>query len=190
MAYSLFVIYLAASFIRPFEMLPDLAPFRPMVLLGGAALLVAVVNRALEGRHLSPAPQLLLIPLLLLWAAFTVFATQRWLTGAIDTIVTLSSNLFIFYLLVFNLDTLRRVRTTLHVVTLMRIALAQLNPTSGDIDGNTRQVLEALEEATRRGAELLVAPEMVLPGYCIGDLIEHVDFLAANERAISRARDL
>ena len=68
----------------------------------------------------------------------------------------------------------------------MRIALAQLNPTSGDIAGNTGRVLEALEEARRRGADLFVAPEMVVPGYCIGDLIEHVDFLAANEQAMQR----
>jgi NAD+ synthase (glutamine-hydrolysing) len=68
----------------------------------------------------------------------------------------------------------------------MRIALAQLNPLSGDIDGNTRAVLRAMDEATRRGAEILVAPEMVIPGYCIGDLIEDRGFLEANERAMQR----
>ena len=35
----------------------------------------------------------------------------------------------------------------------MRIALAQLDPTSGDIDGNTQKVLDAIAEATARGAE-------------------------------------
>ena len=68
----------------------------------------------------------------------------------------------------------------------MRIALAQLDPTSGDIDGNTQKVLDAITEATARGAELLVAPEMCIPGYCIGDLVEDAGFLAANERAIQR----
>jgi NAD+ synthase (glutamine-hydrolysing) len=68
----------------------------------------------------------------------------------------------------------------------MRIALAQLDPTSGDIDGNTQKVLDAITEATARGAELLVAPEMCVPGYCIGDLVEDAGFLAANERAIQR----
>jgi NAD+ synthase (glutamine-hydrolysing) len=68
----------------------------------------------------------------------------------------------------------------------MRIALAQLNPTSGDIDGNTGALIGAMEEAGRRGAEILVAPEMVITGYCIGDLIEDEAFLEANERAMQR----
>jgi NAD+ synthase (glutamine-hydrolysing) len=66
----------------------------------------------------------------------------------------------------------------------MRIALAQLNPTSGDITGNTARILDALEEAVRRRATLLVTPEMAIPGYCIGDLIEDVHFLRANEQAM------
>jgi NAD+ synthase (glutamine-hydrolysing) len=66
----------------------------------------------------------------------------------------------------------------------MRIALAQLNPTSGDIDGNARKVVAALGEAAAQGADLLVTPEMVVPGYCIGDLIEDQAFLDANERAM------
>ena len=66
----------------------------------------------------------------------------------------------------------------------MRIALAQLNPTSGDITGNAAKICAAIEEARRQEADLLVAPEMALPGYCIGDLVENTDFLAANERAM------
>jgi NAD+ synthase (glutamine-hydrolysing) len=66
----------------------------------------------------------------------------------------------------------------------MRIALAQLNPTSGDISGNQARILTAVRDAAARGAELLVTPEMALPGYCIGDLVEDAGFLAANERAM------
>src|SRR6478736_1864545 len=66
----------------------------------------------------------------------------------------------------------------------MRIALAQLNPTSGDIEGNTARIIAALDAAAAHGAELLVTPEMALPGYCIGDLVEDAGFLAANERAM------
>ena len=76
----------------------------------------------------------------------------------------------------------------------MRIALAQLNPTSGDIEGNTTRILAALDSAARQGADLLLTPEMALPGYCIGDLVEDAVFLAANERAMQRiaaaARDI
>ena len=68
----------------------------------------------------------------------------------------------------------------------MRVALAQLNPVSGDIDGNARTIVGAIEEARRQEADLVVAPEMALPGYCIGDLVEDADFLGANEQAIAR----
>jgi NAD+ synthase (glutamine-hydrolysing) len=66
----------------------------------------------------------------------------------------------------------------------MRIALAQLNPTSGDINGNAAKIVRAIDEARRQRADVLVTPEMALPGYCIGDLVENAGFLAANERAM------
>ena len=66
----------------------------------------------------------------------------------------------------------------------MRIALAQINPTSGDINGNTAKILDALAAAASEKADVVVTPEMALPGYCIGDLVEDAAFLAANERAM------
>jgi len=71
----------------------------------------------------------------------------------------------------------------------MRIALAQLNPTSGDINGNAAKIVDALDQARAAGADLVVTPEMALPGYCIGDLVEDEGFLAANERAMLRIAD-
>jgi NAD+ synthase (glutamine-hydrolysing) len=68
----------------------------------------------------------------------------------------------------------------------MRVALAQLNPVSGDIDGNAERIIRAIDEARRQNADLIVGPEMGLPGYCIGDLLENADFLAANDRAVAR----
>ena len=68
----------------------------------------------------------------------------------------------------------------------MRIALAQLNPTSGDLAANTEKIIDAVREARARGADLVVTPEMALPGYCIGDLVEDTAFVAANEAAMRR----
>jgi len=68
----------------------------------------------------------------------------------------------------------------------MRIALAQLNPISGDIDGNTAKILDAIARAAAQGADLVVTPEMAIPGYCIGDLVEDAGFLEANARAVQR----
>jgi NAD+ synthetase len=66
----------------------------------------------------------------------------------------------------------------------MRIALAQINPTSADLTGNTRRIIDAIAAAADQRAELVVLPELALPGYCIGDLVEDEGFLAANERAL------
>jgi NAD+ synthase (glutamine-hydrolysing) len=66
----------------------------------------------------------------------------------------------------------------------MRIALAQINPTSGDIAGNTARILDAVAQARNERADLVALPEMSLPGYCIGDLVEDAGFLQANERAM------
>jgi NAD+ synthase (glutamine-hydrolysing) len=71
----------------------------------------------------------------------------------------------------------------------MRIALAQIDPISGDIEGNTAKILDALARAQAAGADLLVAPEMAIPGYCIGDLVEDAGFLEANELAMQRVAD-
>jgi NAD+ synthase (glutamine-hydrolysing) len=66
----------------------------------------------------------------------------------------------------------------------MRVALAQINPTSADITGNAAKILEAIAAAAAERADIVVTPELALPGYCIGDLVEDTEFLAANERAL------
>jgi NAD+ synthase (glutamine-hydrolysing) len=66
----------------------------------------------------------------------------------------------------------------------MRVALAQINPISADLSGNTKRIVDAMAAAADQRADLVVLPELSLPGYCIGDLIEDEDFLAANERAL------
>ena len=65
----------------------------------------------------------------------------------------------------------------------MRIALAQINPISGDIVEH-RTDPRCRPRRVRPKAELVVTPEMAMPGYCIGDLVEDAEFLEANERAM------
>jgi len=49
------------------------------------------------------------------------------------------------------------------------VAAASLNQTVGDWTGNTARIRAAIEESRRRGARLLVLPEMCIPGYSLGD---------------------
>lgn len=49
------------------------------------------------------------------------------------------------------------------------VAVASLNQTVGDWSGNRERITRVIEEARRRGARLLVLPEMCIPGYSLGD---------------------
>src|SRR5215213_5493423 len=66
----------------------------------------------------------------------------------------------------------------------MRVALAQINPTVGDIDANAAKIAAWIERAREAGAELVVFPELCIPGYPAEDLYLKRHFLAANRRAI------
>jgi len=66
----------------------------------------------------------------------------------------------------------------------MRIALAQINPTVGAIDANAAKVAEWIGRARSEGAELVIFPELCIPGYPAEDLYLKRHFLAANQRAV------
>ncbi len=53
----------------------------------------------------------------------------------------------------------------------MKIALAQLNPTVGDLDGNSELVRKAADQAKTAGADILVATELVISGYPPKDIL-------------------
>ena len=66
----------------------------------------------------------------------------------------------------------------------LRVALAQVNATVGDIDGNAQKISEHLDRATAEGAQLVVFPELVLNGYPAEDLLLKTHFLAAGRSAL------
>jgi NAD+ synthase (glutamine-hydrolysing) len=66
----------------------------------------------------------------------------------------------------------------------MRIALAQIDPTVGDIDGNAAKIAEWIGRAGEAGAELTIFPELAVPGYPAEDLYLKRHFIAANRRAV------
>ncbi len=60
----------------------------------------------------------------------------------------------------------------------MKIALAQINPTVGDFDGNARKILDFTANAEQGGAGLVVFPELAVCGYPPADLLEKPAFVA------------
>src|SRR5579884_2731418 len=68
----------------------------------------------------------------------------------------------------------------------MRIALAQINPVVGDLDGNRGLILERLEEAKEQGADLVLSPELAVTGYPPEDLLLRPGFVRAAERSLEQ----
>src|SRR5919197_1876073 len=66
----------------------------------------------------------------------------------------------------------------------LRLALAQLNVTVGDIDGNAEKISDALARARAEGAQLAVFPELAINGYPPEDLLLKTHFLEAGRRAL------
>ncbi len=66
----------------------------------------------------------------------------------------------------------------------MRVALAQIDPTVGDVDGNSAKIAEWIGHARAEAAELVVFPELCVPGYPAEDLYLKRHFVEANRRAV------
>lgn len=76
----------------------------------------------------------------------------------------------------------------------VRLALAQINTTVGDLDGNVGRVIESMQRAREAGADIVAFPELTLPGYGADDLLLRPDFIEANLQALyavaSEAREI
>ncbi|MGH2977556.1 MAG: NAD+ synthase, partial [Gaiellaceae bacterium] len=76
----------------------------------------------------------------------------------------------------------------------MRLALAQIDPTVGDIDGNRDLILARIEEARTTGADLVLLPELAVTGYPPEDLLLRPGFVRAArdslEHIAAETRDL
>ncbi|HEY2074011.1 MAG TPA: NAD+ synthase [Gaiellaceae bacterium] len=68
----------------------------------------------------------------------------------------------------------------------MRLALAQINPTVGDIDGNRALILDRLEAAKEAGADIAIFPELAVTGYPPEDLLLRPGFIRAAERSLEQ----
>ena len=67
----------------------------------------------------------------------------------------------------------------------MKIGLAQLNTTVGDLEGNRRRVLDAYRDLVARGAELVVTPELIVTGYPPRDLLLRRRFVEDAEASLA-----
>ncbi|HEX6110050.1 MAG TPA: NAD+ synthase [Ktedonobacteraceae bacterium] len=76
----------------------------------------------------------------------------------------------------------------------LRVALAQINVTVGDLEGNTQKILAYMQQAHEAGSHIVCTPELALTGYPPEDLLLKPGFVAAQLRKldelINASRDL
>jgi NAD+ synthase (glutamine-hydrolysing) len=68
----------------------------------------------------------------------------------------------------------------------LRIGLCQINTTVGDIEGNTRKILDYVAKGKKMGADLLAFPEMAITGYPPEDLLLMPKFIEANLKVVKK----
>jgi NAD+ synthase (glutamine-hydrolysing) len=68
----------------------------------------------------------------------------------------------------------------------MRLALAQIDSTVGDLDGNRERILARLTEAKEAGADIVLFPELAVTGYPPEDLLLRPSFVRAAEQSLSQ----
>ena len=68
----------------------------------------------------------------------------------------------------------------------LKVAGAQVNLTVGDLDGNEEVIAGAMDRAAAAGADVLLLPELAIPGYPPEDLVLRRDFVTANIETLRR----
>ena len=74
-------------------------------------------------------------------------------------------------------------------MTVVRVALAQLNPLVGDLDGNVAKMSDAYARAAAAGCDVVAFPELSITGYPPEDLVLKPGFVAANARVLAEFGD-
>src|SRR5918996_4045698 len=70
-------------------------------------------------------------------------------------------------------------------MSAVRIAIAQMNATVGDLAGNSARIVDFAERARRAGAGLMVTPELAVCGYPPEDLLLREDFISQCSEAVA-----
>ena len=68
----------------------------------------------------------------------------------------------------------------------LSVALAQINPTVGDLSGNSALIMNSVAEAKKAGAHIIVFPEMIVTGYPVEDLALRPSFQDASIAAVEK----
>jgi NAD+ synthase (glutamine-hydrolysing) len=68
----------------------------------------------------------------------------------------------------------------------MRVGIAQINSTVGDLSGNTGKIIESIDQAKSLGVDLLTFPELAITGYPPEDLLLKPQFIRQNKECLDK----
>ena len=68
----------------------------------------------------------------------------------------------------------------------IRIGIAQINSTVGDFSGNTKKIMQSIDQAKSLGVDLLTLPELAIPGYPPEDLLLKPQFIKQNKESLNK----
>ena len=71
-------------------------------------------------------------------------------------------------------------------MTSIRVGIAQINSTVGDLGGNTRKIMRSIDEAKSLGVDLLTFPELAITGYPPEDLLLKPQFIKQNRESLNK----
>ena len=71
---------------------------------------------------------------------------------------------------------------------MLKLALAQINPTVGNISGNTTRIISYINRAVSKKSDIVVFPELILTGYPPEDLLNTPSFIDSNLKALDKIR--
>lgn len=76
----------------------------------------------------------------------------------------------------------------------MKVAIAQINSTVGDLEGNKKKIIEYTEKAKKQNADMVIFPELVITGYPPKDLVLKPSFISNNkeilDEIVEKTRDI
>jgi hypothetical protein len=122
MAVFLLFLYLTLAYIRPFELLPWLGAFHLMQLVGGAGMLLTVLNLP-RSRFTFQEKQLYLTLLFLGIVIMSRTLAQRWIGGAIVSFEEVGITGAVFLITIINVYTLQNVRRMIGLLALLSLYL-------------------------------------------------------------------
>lgn len=124
MSFFLLLLFLIASYIRPAELFPALAPYRVMLWLNLGTLVVAVFSAFLRRSVRPRAPQMYLVLALLALVTISPVLGAGWFGGALIAFEGFGVTVIAFFVVLLNVDSLKRLHLVAVVLVLASMVVA------------------------------------------------------------------